>query len=443
MAWNLGSRLSGLKRDQNHIQSSRSSLKEDTHSIKNMMTEMYEVLKGLSSGSVAPTLALTHMLTNVEGENATHTATEETLSHTEGETREPKREIPISTIQPTEVPSTQSQPITTIITHPESSQAASRNDKGKGITTESEDFSKKLVPASTIVPQMDKEELIEKVEEEARLIAISKLELIKVVQEEAEKIGLDPQKIASAKTSEKFKKAQDAEHQVLKREHTEKVKKSLELRKHKFENYIWTINNRLKLETIADIRIHPKTKPVVITVYRGSDGRNFDAHKSFAFGAFGLSELDELREIIPKKKNVVVQDLMNSLSRRYERIRKIHEELGIKSALSAPAPEQASSKSTRRKRKHMELEPKIKITELECNRALYKNVYDQAFQRWSDIDKVKMEALVSYLVDTSMVKSPENARFNLKLRKLIVEHPDQEKLKSKKVKLKALGYEMN
>ncbi|GKE82739.1 hypothetical protein Tco_1552739, partial [Tanacetum coccineum] len=68
---------------------------------------------------------------------------------------------------------------------------------------------------------------------------------------------------------------------------------------------------------------------------------------------------------------------------------------------------------------------------------------DQAFQRWSDIDKVRMEALMSYLVASSMVKSHENVRFSLKLKKLIAEYPDQEKLKSKKVKLEALGYEMN
>ncbi|GJW57687.1 hypothetical protein Tco_0104418 [Tanacetum coccineum] len=163
---------------------------------------------------------------------------------------------------------------------------------------------------------------------------------------------------------------------------------------------MWTINNRLKPETITDIKIHPKTKLVVITVYRGTDGRNFDVHKPFAFGAFGISKLDELREIIPKKKNAVL-------------------------ALPdpAPAPEQASSKSSRKKRKHIELEPEIKIPGLECNRALPKNVPfvnnmvikepeyeiftdefgDQAFQRWSDIDKVGMEALVSYLVAASMV----------------------------------------
>ncbi|GJX72105.1 hypothetical protein Tco_0309276 [Tanacetum coccineum] len=132
-----------------------------------------------------------------------------------------------------------------------------------------------------------------------------------------------------------------------------------------------------------------------------TDGRNIDVHKPFAFGAFGICGLDELREIISKKKYTIVQDLMNSLDRRYERIRKILEELRIKSALPVPvpAPEQASSKSSRKKRKH--------------------------------------------ILTASMVKTPENARFSLKLKKLIVEHPDQEKLKSKKVKLEALGYEIN
>ncbi|GKB02951.1 hypothetical protein Tco_0831040 [Tanacetum coccineum] len=350
MAWNLGSRLSSLERAQNHIQSSMSSLKEDTHSIKNMMTGMYKFFKGQSSSSVTPALALTHIPAN-----PTNTASEEPLSHTEGETEEPKIVVPISSIQPTEIPPTQDQLITIITTHLESSQAASRINKGKGIVTElEEDSSKKLVLASTIIhhdpnvlitytinqevyhltaeqlqAQMDKEELIKKAKEEARIFAISKLK--------------------------------DAEDHLLKREHTEKVKRSLELRLHKFENYMWTINNRLKPETITDIRIHPKTKPVVIIVYIGTDGRNFDVHKPFVFGAFGISKLDELREIIPKKKNTVVQDLMNSLSRRYERIRKIPKELRIKSILPtptpAPAPEQALSKSSRKNRKHMELEP--------------------------------------------------------------------------------------
>ncbi|GKF97384.1 hypothetical protein Tco_0293205 [Tanacetum coccineum] len=79
-----------------------SSLKEDIHSIKNMMIEMYEVFKGQSLYGVTPTLALTHIPTNVKGENTTNTAIEDPPSHTEEETREPKRAIPISTIQPTQ-----------------------------------------------------------------------------------------------------------------------------------------------------------------------------------------------------------------------------------------------------------------------------------------------------------------------------------------------------
>ncbi|GKA21361.1 hypothetical protein Tco_0701350, partial [Tanacetum coccineum] len=366
MAWNLGSRLSGLERAQNHIQSKISSLKEDTYFIKTMITKMYEVFKGQSASSVTLTLALTHIPEHIEGENATNTATKEPPSHTERETDDPKLAIPISSIQPTKVPLTQAQLIIIITTNLESSQAAPRIDEGKRIANESEkDPLKKPVPASTIV-HLDPDEEIKKSVEEERLLTISKPEVIKVVQEEAEKIGLDAKKIASAKAGEKFKKAQDAEHQVLKREHTKKVRKSLKLGKHKFENYMWTINSRLKPETITDIKIHPKNNPVVLTVYKGTNGRNFDVHKPFAFGLPAL----------------------------------------------APAPEQASSKSSRKKRKHMELGPEIKIPGLECNRALPENVSfvnnmvieepeygifftdefgDQAFQRWSDIDKVRME----------------------------------------------------
>nr|GEU85634.1 hypothetical protein [Tanacetum cinerariifolium] len=140
-----------------------------------------------------------------------------------------------------------------------------------------------------------------------------------------------------------------------------------------------------------------------------------------------------------RKKNAVVQDLMNSLSQRYERIRKILKELGIKSALPAldPAPKQASSKSSRKKRKHMELEPERKIPGLECNRALPENV------SFVHNMVIKEPEHGIFFTAASMVQSPENARFSMKLKKLIAEHLDQKKLKSKKVKLEALGYEMN
>nr|GEW17367.1 hypothetical protein [Tanacetum cinerariifolium] len=215
------------------------------------------------------------------------------------------------------------------------------------------------------IPSTDKEEKIKKDEEEARLNALSKTGVIKVVREEAKKPGIHPKEAISTKASELFKKAQDAKHEVLKRQHTEKVRKSRELKKHKYDSYMWTVNSRLKPEPVTDIKIHLKTKPVVITVYRGTDGKNFDVHKPFLFGAFDIYKVDELRDIIPKKKNTVVKDLMNSLSRRYERLRQIPRELGILSALSAP--KQASSQTSGRKRKHMELEPETRVPGLECN----------------------------------------------------------------------------
>ncbi|GKG58060.1 hypothetical protein Tco_0589671, partial [Tanacetum coccineum] len=64
----------------------------DTHSIKTMMSEMYEVFKGQSLGSITPTLALTHILANVEEENDTNTVTEDPLSYTERETDANKQE---------------------------------------------------------------------------------------------------------------------------------------------------------------------------------------------------------------------------------------------------------------------------------------------------------------------------------------------------------------
>ncbi|GJT30459.1 hypothetical protein Tco_0910734 [Tanacetum coccineum] len=170
----------------------------------------------LRPGSVTPTLALTHIPANVEGENAANTAIEEPPSHTEGETEHLKMVVPISSIQPTEVPTTQAQPITTITTHSKSSQATPRIDKGKGIATESdEDSSKKLTCYLTdkeMQAYLDREEKLRKAAEEEILLAISKPGVIKVVQEEAGKIRLDPKKIASAKAGEKFKKAHEAEH---------------------------------------------------------------------------------------------------------------------------------------------------------------------------------------------------------------------------------------
>ncbi|GJY05426.1 retrovirus-related pol polyprotein from transposon TNT 1-94, partial [Tanacetum coccineum] len=269
----------------------------------------------------------TMISTNItKRENETNTATEDPPSHTEGEidvnkqekSKEPKHAtnaniefIGSSTPQPS---ATQAQPITIINPEPIIPQR-----KGKGIATdEHAEDQRKLVKASSIVHpdpdalflvpytingklfhltakqievHLDKEEQIKKAKEESRLLVINKPEVIKVVREKAKKLGIHPKEAITAKAGEKFKKAQDAKHEVLKKKPTEKVRKSLELKKHKYDNYI-TSTEATDVETLD---VH---------------------HNPFAFGEFGISELDKLREIIPRKKNTDVKDLMNSLSRR-------------------------------------------------------------------------------------------------------------------------------
>ncbi|GJW77658.1 hypothetical protein Tco_0139340 [Tanacetum coccineum] len=156
ISWNLGSRITKVELSQTALKRKISSLRRDTLEIKSMMTEMYAAFKGQSSsapsGSVNPTLALTGIQANVEGENKNTTTTEEPPSHTEGKTEEPKLVILILSIASTEVPQTQAQPITSLIIHPESSQATLRIDKGKEIATESdENLSNKLMLASNII----------------------------------------------------------------------------------------------------------------------------------------------------------------------------------------------------------------------------------------------------------------------------------------------------
>ncbi|GJU01553.1 putative reverse transcriptase domain-containing protein [Tanacetum coccineum] len=359
--------------------------------------------------------------------------------------------------------------ITTIISISQPEPSVPQRE-GKGITTDEQlEYPPKLVKASSavrpdpdapvLVPytkngklfylneeqiqaHMDKEDQIKKAEEEAKRHAMTKTEVIKIVQEEAEKTGIDPKKVISAKAGEKFKKAQDAEMQVHRRQHIKKVKRLTELNKKRADQYKWTIFNRLKPEPITDVKIHLNFKPPVLTVYRNNDKRNFVVHNPFKFADFELTELDELGPIIKKKKNSIVKDLMQSFSKRYERLKKIPEELEIQSAHPAPVPEQALSQASGRKRKHMELKLKIKVLGFKCNRSLpegvpfvknmvieeleyeifFTNVFgDQAFQRWNDIRKVEVDSLMSYLVMTSMIKTPENARFDLKLKKLITD----------------------
>ncbi|GJR57924.1 hypothetical protein Tco_1500086 [Tanacetum coccineum] len=253
-----------------------------------------------------------------------------------------------------------------------------------------------------IQAHMEKQERMERSAQESKLIELSKFELIKVVEKVATEAG---------------------------REHLEKLKKSRELKRKRFNQYVWITNNRLKPENITNIHIHPNTKLVTIIVYKNNDPRNFDVYKSFKFGDFGVSEWDELSVIIPKKNNKVVGELLTSLTKKYEMLMEIPGELGINPSL--PLLEEDPSLSLSRKTKAFELEPEDHITGLKCNRSLPEGIQfmnnkvtetpehgiffidsfgDHTFQRRCDIHKVEVESLLGYIVMAGNVSTLENHR---------------------------------
>ncbi|GJY61581.1 hypothetical protein Tco_0462238 [Tanacetum coccineum] len=155
-----------------------------------------------------------------------------------------------------------------------------------------------------------------------------------------------------------------------------------------------------------------------------------------------------------------------------ELIKVVHEEASkvridpkiLESAKGGQEFKKIQDAEIKEKRKIMELEPKTPIPGLECNRSLPEGVPfvnnmlieepeygmffidvfgDEAFQRMSDIHKVDVDTLLTYLVMASNISTYENQRFCLKLRKLIEIHPDQEKLKPKRVKLEVVGYRLD
>ncbi|GJR38594.1 hypothetical protein Tco_1214278 [Tanacetum coccineum] len=200
------------------------------------------------------------------------------------------------------------------IPQPETQHTTPKLNRGKGIASYIDESPRMLVKASSKVHLNPN---APKAAKEAKLLEMNKSELIKVVHGEAAKARVDPKILASVKGGYKFRKIQDAEIKVLYREHSEKIRKARELRKKRIDQYRWAISSRHKPETITDIHIHLHTKPIIVTVFRGNDRKNFDVFNPFKFGDFGVIELDELGLIIQKKKNKVVGDLMTSLGKRF------------------------------------------------------------------------------------------------------------------------------
>ncbi|GKE11515.1 hypothetical protein Tco_1415066 [Tanacetum coccineum] len=328
----FGPRMTNIELTQDAFQSDVSSLKQDTSEIKSMMTEIFNAFKGKSFA---------------------HTATEKPPSYTEGEKADMDTKEAVKKEQPKdlEVEKSVQEPVRASSQfQPQFPLVAPKADKGKGIATDDVKSPKKLVKASSKVhlgpDEPVREEKMKKADEEAKQLAISNPELIKVIHKEASKAKINPTTLGGAKGGQEFKKIQDAKI----REHSQKIKKAMKLKKKRLDQHI--------------------------------------------------------------------------------------------------------------KRKIMELELEIRIPGLECNKSLPKNVPffnnmvteepeyrmffidvfgDQAFQRMNDIHKFNIETLLTYLVMASNITTPENTRFCLKLRKLIENYLDQEKLKSKKVKLEFVG----
>ncbi|MCO6516938.1 MAG: hypothetical protein J6586_10700, partial [Snodgrassella sp.] len=304
-----------LENSQAALDSKVSIIHQDTAEIKSMVTEMFQVFKGTStSSSVTPTLAITAAPAIVEGENVPETpVTDEQEagqpSHTEGE--HVTEATPITQVPP------QEEPVSSTLFQ----------DRGKSIATTSEP-EVRLQPASTMVrtdpdepirvpfeingkvyqlthdqiqAHMERVEKLTKVAEEERL---SKPELIQVVHEEAEKIGLDAEALATEQAGAAFKKAQEEQMNALKREREEKLKRQAQIRKTRVERYHWVMKERLKPETITDIKIHRNTKPAMVTVFRGriKESWTFITHSdSLTLGSLNLMNFvpSLLRKMVP------------------------------------------------------------------------------------------------------------------------------------------------
>ncbi|GJZ34603.1 hypothetical protein Tco_0580420 [Tanacetum coccineum] len=62
-------------------------------------------------------------------------------------------------------------------------------------------------------------------------------------------------------------------------------------------------NEKIRKEgRITDINIYANTKPVNVIVYMNNDIRDFELHKEFTFGNFGISEWDEIDVILKKRR---------------------------------------------------------------------------------------------------------------------------------------------
>nr|GEZ41705.1 concanavalin A-like lectin/glucanase domain-containing protein [Tanacetum cinerariifolium] len=264
---------------------------------------------------------------------------------------------------------------------------------------------------------------------------LNKLDVIKNVE-------LDNSKIVKAVIEEVkdvevvIKGGQDfvRHHKELLRVYNKKVRKNVERKKKVYDEYVWTTTRRGKEGRNINIHNHPKTKPVLVVVYRNNDIKNFELYKEFKFSDFGITEWDEFGPILRKKQNKVIPEMINSL---------------------------ILQNFSRRERKAVELEPETFIIGLHCNRQVPKGVkfkenkvikepaislffidefIDAAFHRVCDIHLVEATTLLAYKIIAFIDKSASNQKFMALMDKMISERPNKHVFLIKKTNLELMGY---
>nr|GFB71724.1 hypothetical protein [Tanacetum cinerariifolium] len=233
----------------------------------NALNEVTKTLKSIQDAVKEDPVLNKKVIEAIEAytKNSSHLTELLTLPESDKAKEEPTNVIPITTVKPTETLTPEVQPIAIIVSTSQPEPSVPQRE-GKGIATDEHIESPPMLVKATsdvrpdldalilvpytingklfyltqeqILTHMDKEDQIKKAEEEVKRLVMTKIEVIKIVQKEAKKIEIDPKKVISAKAGEKFKKAQDAEIQVHKRQHTEKVKRLIELNKKRAEQYM-------------------------------------------------------------------------------------------------------------------------------------------------------------------------------------------------------------
>ncbi|GKD49080.1 hypothetical protein Tco_1278056 [Tanacetum coccineum] len=264
--------------------------------------------------SVPATLTITAAPTSVEGENATNTANEALLLTLRGS-------IPLMRINPeVEMMTCPSiiQLTDTTLVFPNSHDDAKIELIGSSSNIQ-------LVDTTLVIPSLRSYVAL-------TILTVPGIHVTKTTPPEPQVPQREGKGIATDETNLNPNKAMPMPHIVSHLNKEKKLKKAKEA----------------LMTKIALIKVfHEKAKKIGLdpkTIKSAKGGEQFKkVHIPFKFTNFRVNELDELGPIIQKKKNRTVKALMLSLGKRYERLKNIPEELGIQSALPAPAPEQALS----------------------------------------------------------------------------------------------------